>query len=90
MSDNYMLLNHIRDSIESMNKSNHIEILKMLKKHNNVVMNSNKSGIRINLSELNVDVINELLIYIKHVQTMEQNLNLVEKEKENYKNSFFS
>ena len=89
MSDNYMLLNHIRDSIESMNKSNHIEILKMLKKHN-IVMNSNKSGIRINLSELNVDVINELLVYIKHVQTMEQNLNLVEKEKENYKNSYFS
>jgi len=90
MSDNYILLNHIRDSIESMNKTNHIEILKILKKYDNIVMNSNKSGIRINLSELNVDVINELLMYIKHVQTMEQNLNLVEKEKENYKNSFFS
>lgn len=90
MSDNYVLLNHIRDSIESMNKTNHIEILKILKKYDNIVMNSNKSGIRINLSELNVDVINELLMYIKHVQTMEQNLNLVEKEKENYKNSFFS
>lgn len=90
MSDNYVLLNYIRDSIESMDKSNHIEILKLLKKHDEVVINSNKSGIRINLSELNVDVINELLCYIKHIQNMEQNLNLVEKEKENYKNSFFS
>lgn len=89
MECNYVLMTYIRDSIQNMDKQNHIEVLKMLKKHNNIVINSNKSGIRINLSELDNNIINELLNYIKHIQMLEKNLNVLERQKEEITNDFF-
>ena len=83
-------LNYIRDTIENMSIQNHIEILKIITKFENIVINSNKSGIRINLAELNPEVIDELFSYIKYIQKQEQNLDVIEKQKDDYKNEFFS
>jgi hypothetical protein len=82
-------LNYIREQIENMSKFNQIEILRILTKHKNVTINENKYGIHINLSELQDDILNELVVYIKYVNTQEIYLNSAEKEKENYKNTFF-
>jgi hypothetical protein len=73
-----------------MNRQNHIDILKILVKNKDICINSNKSGIRINLAELNPNVINELINYIKYIQTQENVLKVDEKQKENYKNEYFS
>lgn len=81
-------LNNIREQIENMSKFNQIEILRILTK-NNVTINENKYGIHINLSELQDNTLNELMVYIKYVNTQEIYLNSAEKEKENYKNTFF-
>jgi len=86
----YMKLNYIRDIIENMSHQNHVDILKILVKYEDICINSNKSGIRINLSELKPEVINELINYVKHVQTQENELNVDEKQKETYKNEYFS
>ena len=59
-----MKLNYIRDIIENMSHQNHVDILKILVKYEDICINSNKSGIRINLSELKSEVINELITYI--------------------------
>jgi hypothetical protein len=83
-------LNYIRDTIENMDVQNHIEILKIITKYDSVVINSNKSGIRINLAELSVDIIDELFSYIKYIQKQEHSLDLVEKQKDDYKNAYFS
>jgi hypothetical protein len=83
-------LNYIRDTIENMDVQNHIEILKIITKYESVVINSNKSGIRINLAELSPDIIDELFSYIKYIQKQEQSLDLVEKQKDDYKNAYFS
>jgi hypothetical protein len=85
-----MNLNYIRDSIEAMNHQNHVDILKILVKHKDICINSNKSGIRINLTELKPAVIDELIKYIKYIQTQENALKIDEKQKENYKNEYFS
>jgi hypothetical protein len=82
-------LNNIREQIENMSKFNQIEILRILTKNKNVIINENKYGIHINLSELQTNTLNELLGYIKYVNTQEVYLNNAEKEKENYKNTFF-
>lgn len=82
-------LNTIREQIENMSKFNQIEILRLLKKNKEVIINENKYGCHINLSELENKVIEELLTYIKYVNTQEIYLNNVEKEKEKYKNTFF-
>ena len=89
--DNYDFnkLNYIREQIENMSKFNQIEILRILAKNKNVIINENKYGIHINLSELQDAILNELMVYIKYVNTQEIYLNNAEKEKEKYKNTFF-
>jgi hypothetical protein len=83
-------LNYIRETIENMNKFNQIEVLRILNKHSDVTLNENKYGIHINLSELKKEILDELNIYIKYVNTQEITLNNIEKQKEDYKNTYFS
>ncbi len=85
-----MKLNYIRDTIELMGHKNHVDVLKILVKHKDICINSNKSGLRINLTELSPGVINELINYIKYIQNQENVLKVDEKQKENYKNEYFS
>ena len=82
-------LNSIREHIENMSRFNQIEILRILTKNKDVIINENKYGIHINLSELSNSTLQELLVYIKYVNTQEIYLNNVEQEKEKYKNTFF-
>jgi hypothetical protein len=83
-------LNYIRETIENMNKFNQIEVLRILSRHSEVILNENKYGIHINLSELNKDIIDELNIYIKYVNTQELTLNSIEQQKEDYRNTYFA
>jgi len=83
-------LNYIRDAVENMNKFNQIEILRILNNHKDVTINENKYGIHINLSDLKKDLLDELNVYIKYVNTQEVALHQVEKEKETYKNTYFT
>jgi hypothetical protein len=85
----YNRLNGIREKIESMTKFNQIEILKILTKTKDVIINENKYGIHINLSDVDDAVIKELEIYINYVTNQENYLNSAEQEKEKYKNTFF-
>jgi len=82
-------LNNIREQLENMSKFNQIEVLRILTKNKNTIINENKYGIHINLSELQNDVLNELMNYITYVNTQEKYLNNDEQEKEKYKNTFF-
>jgi hypothetical protein len=87
--DNFGKINSIRDSIETMSKFNQIEILRILSNHKEVTINENKYGIHINLSDLNETILNELLAYIKYVNTQEVELNNIEQQKQTYKNIYF-
>jgi hypothetical protein len=81
--------NGIRESIENMSKFNQIEILRILTRHKQVIINENKYGIHINLSDLRNDILDELLVYVNYVTTQEIELNNIEKQKESYKNTYF-
>jgi hypothetical protein len=83
-------LNKIRESIENMNKFNQIEILRILTKYNSVIINENRYGIHINLSELHEKILDDILLYIKYVDIQEFDLDNMEKQKENYKNIYFT
>ena len=82
-------LNYIREQVEQMSKFNQIEVLKILTKNKNVIINENKYGIHINLRELDNAILNNLMGYIKYVITQEIYLNNIEQEKENIKLNFF-
>jgi hypothetical protein len=83
-------LNSIREKIEIMNKFNQIEVLRIFKNNGCVTLNENKYGIHINLTDLNTEIINELNDYINYVNTQELNLNEIEKQKEDFKNIYFT
>jgi len=87
---NIVELNSICKIIESMPKFNQVEVLRILSKDLNATLNENKYGIHVNLSDLKIETIDELKKYIKYVDTQEINLNELEKQKEDYKNSFFT
>ena len=82
-------LNKIRETIENMSKFNQIEVLRILSGHKDVIINENKYGIHINLSELSNEIFNELMVYINYVNTQEIELNNIEKQKQDYKNNYF-
>jgi hypothetical protein len=86
----YNELNSIRETIEKMNKFNQIEVLKLLNNHKDVVINENKYGVHINLSQVNPKILKELEMFIGYVTTQETYLNDVEKQKESYKNTYFT
>jgi hypothetical protein len=73
-----------------MNKFNQIEVLRIMNKHNDITLNENKYGVHINLSELQTEIIEELNTYIKYVNTQEITLHQVEKQKESFKNIYFT
>ena len=83
-------LNYIRDSIQNMNKFNQVEVLKILNNHKDVLLNENKYGIHINLTELKKEIIDELGIYINYVNTQEVALHKDEQQKDNFKNTYFT
>jgi hypothetical protein len=83
-------LNYIRESIENMNKFNQVEVLRILNNNKSVTLNENKYGVHVNLSELNKDVIEEMKMYINYVNNQESALNEIEKQKESFKNIYFS
>ena len=82
-------LNYIRVTIENMNKFNQIEALRILKKDNLNLLNENKNGVLVNLSELDKDTVDELQEFIKHVNTQETELKKDEKKKEELQHTFF-
>jgi hypothetical protein len=84
----------IRDTIEKMQKFNQTEILRIIYSNvgdeMNLAKNENHTGIYINLSLLNGDIIDKLKKYIEYVNTQEEYLNQIEQEKENFKNTYFT
>ena len=63
-NDYLVEINSIRDIIENMNKFNQVEILRILHKYN-IQLNENKYGVHVNLTDINVEIINEIKSFIK-------------------------
>ena len=83
-------LTTICKKIEAMPQFNQIEILKIISKHKEIILNENKNGIHINLTEISSVVIDELCDYINYINAQEMNLNIVEAQKEEFKNTYFT
>jgi hypothetical protein len=82
-------LDTMKNLIERMNKIQHIEVLKILKKYPNVKLNENRNGVYINLSYLPQATLDDLNLYIKYVEEQEKNLSTIEVQKEEFKSTFF-
>jgi hypothetical protein len=83
-------LSSIKDKIERMPKNNQIEVLKILKKYQNIKLNENKSGIFVNLSFLSKEILEEIDKYVNYVNDQETVINTIECQKQEFKNAFFA
>ena len=80
----------LRESIENMNKFNQIEILRILKNDDTIILNENKYGVHVNLSELTDENIKQMVNYVTYVNAQRVSLDTAEKQKELFKNTYFS
>jgi len=89
MSVNDSNLEHLKNIIESLSKSEQIQILKIFKENAAVKLNENKSGVFVNLSFLPTEVIRQLEQYIEYIKDQEKNLKPVEEQKTEFINTYF-
>lgn len=82
-------LETMRNYIESLIKIHQVEILRILHK-NGVYLNENQNGTHVNLMDLSCSVLEEIRKYLDYVKFQENSLDIDEKQKEKYKNTFFS
>ena len=65
-------LNKIKNDIENLSKKDHIEILNILSKKQNIKLSENNNGVFINLSTLDNKTLEELETYIKYIHEQEK------------------
>ena len=82
-------LEAMKATIERWNKTQHMEVLNIIKKNPAVKLNENRNGVYINLSYLPEETLQELAQYLAYVKEQETNLEKVETQKEEFKSTFF-
>ena len=89
MEPNIPFLESLKNRIEKLSKTEHIEILKIIKNNPSVKLNENKSGVYINLTFLPESILEQITQYLNYIQQQESMLNPMEKEKMDFKNTYF-
>lgn len=79
----YSDLISIQRIIEAMNKDNQIEILKILYDDGSIILNENKNGVRVNLSNLSENIMTALETHIEYVKKRDSQLTVDETERDN-------
>ncbi len=82
-------LEQVKSKIEKMDKTKHIEVLKILKKYPDIRLSENKSGVFMNLSYLPKESIVDLQKYIEYVDQQELSILSVESQKIEYQKTYF-
>lgn len=82
-------LEQMKTQIEQLNKTQHIEILKLLQTNSSVKLNENKSGVYINLPFLPLSAIQSIRDYLDYIKDQENTLIDMETQKREFKNTFF-
>ena len=71
-----------------MDKHHQVEILKILSK-NMCKLNENKSGVYVNMTFLEENILQEMEEYIKYMKEQEENLITTEYQKKEFMDSYF-
>ena len=84
-----MDINNVKEKIEIMNKHHQIEVLRMLKKDKNIVLNENNNGVFVNISYLDETILSNLVKYIEYVENQTTNIETIENQKSEIETTFF-
>jgi len=84
----YNKLEKLRKIIENLDKTYHIEIAKILKKHN-VKLTENINGVFINMNLFTPNIIDSINDYLNFIKSQENYINIHEEKKETLQNIYF-
>ena len=79
---------YLRDQIQSLSKFHQLEVFRIFKTQK-INFTENRNGIFINMNDLDELILRTIEEYLNYVSTQQQHLDTVEKQKEQYKKSFF-
>jgi hypothetical protein len=85
-----MDINKVKEKIEKMNKHHQIEVLRILKKDKNIVLNENNNGVFVNISYLDEIILSNLVKYIEYVENQTTNIETIENQKNEIETTFFT
>ena len=74
-------------NIESLSKINQVEILRIFSNHSEMVINENKYGVHINMTDVPNNIIDELRSFLEYVRQQEHDLTFIDTQldtQENY------
>jgi hypothetical protein len=83
------MLVELKDRIERMNKSQHIELARILIREHNVNFDENQNGIFINMTELSSATLSHIKKFLQYIDLQEENISHVEREMNGLKDTFF-
>ena len=84
-----MDLKVLKESVEDLDKYYQITIGKILR-DNDVILNENKNGIFVNLTEISPEIIKKIEEYLNYVMEQEKHLDTVEVKKQQFKDNYFN
>lgn len=79
----------LKDRIEKMTKYHQIEILRIFSNSEDAIVNENKNGTFVNLTEVSDNTLELVADYVKYVDEQTQQLDEVESEKSQIQQTFF-
>lgn len=80
----------LKEKIEKLNKFHQIEITKIFYKYKHVTLNENNNGIFVNLSTIDNIIIDEIKEYLEYVNTLQDDFNDIEVQKNLLSNKYFN
>lgn len=78
--DTYLKMNKLKEKIESLDKENHIEIMRIFEKHH-ITYSENNNGIFINMNDLSPIALNEVDKYIQYLEIQKNTIDVIEQKK---------
>lgn len=83
-------LNILKENIEKLSFFHQVEVLRLLNENNSSMLNENKNGTFINLTNVDVETITKLSAYLKYVLKQEIHITNIENEKKKISEQYFN
>ena len=80
----------LKDKLEQMSKSRHIELARILVHEYKIKYDENQNGIFINMSELNPTILDKMKEFASYIERQESDFLQIETEKNELKDTYFN
>jgi homoserine dehydrogenase len=84
------ILVKLKENIEELSFFHQVEVLRILNETNSSILNENKNGVFVNLTQVDNEVVSKLDKYLKYVLKQEKHIVEFEKAKKKISEQFFN